>query len=267
MEADPLWQDVHSPVLYRVHGVVLHGIPEVLYPLVTLPPAPHDVRQLVLRQAHGQRSHADQRPGAPLVPKGQLCHFPFAPQRILRIPLFDLFDRDPEHSTGGGLVDPPMRPEHIQPPILPGKPRQHAGLYGGEIGHDEAAPLPRYESGPDQLREQVRHVPVHGPYRIRLPRLHQEPCRVQAFDVVAREVLHLYEPTCEPARPAGPVELQQPADPAVPADTGPHGFVFLHGRLSQLFPDLQHFFHQLLSVLVRQYPGHSGLVQALQLHP
>ena len=70
-------------------GGIVHGIPQVTDALVCLPPAAHDVRELLLGEAHVQGSHGNEGPGAALVAQGQLCHLALLAEGVLRAAFFD----------------------------------------------------------------------------------------------------------------------------------------------------------------------------------
>ena len=64
-----------------------------------------------------------------------------------------LLDRDVVHHGGGLAVDVLATAEGVQDSLLASDPRQDAGLDGGEVGDDEAAPVGGDEGRPDQLGE------------------------------------------------------------------------------------------------------------------
>ena len=103
-------------------GGIVHGIPQVTDALVGLPPAAHDVRELLLGEAHVQGSHGDEGPGAALVAQGQLCHLALLAEGVLRAAFLDELQGDAEHLRGGCLIDFAVGAEHLQPPLLLGQP-------------------------------------------------------------------------------------------------------------------------------------------------
>ena len=77
--------------------------------------------------------------------------------------------------------------------------------------------------------------------------------------------MHLHQPPGPAPGPVGPVELEQPPDPAILADGGLYGVILFGGGLAQLLAYLQHPAHLGAVIVTAQQAGHRVLSQIGQL--
>ncbi len=96
--------------------------------------------------------------------------------------------------------------------------------------------------------------------------LYKLPGRIQAVNIVTRQVLHLHEPSGPSSRTAGPIELQEPAHPAIITQRILHGLVLLHRGLCHLLTYPKHSLYVIGSGFLSQEVCNRLLVQALYLH-
>ena len=258
--------DAHTAALGDdLHSGVVHGIPQVTDALVGLTPAAHDVRQVLLRDAHVQGSHVDECAGAALVAQGQLCHLALLPECILWIALFDELNGHAEHLRGGGLIDFSVGAEHLQPPLLTGQPGDDTGLNGRKVSVNEDMPLRGHKGGADELAEGVRHGAIDQPEGIQLAVLHQLTGQRQRLCVGAGQVLDLHQAACPAPRPVRSIELEQPTDTAIRAHSGLNSVILFGAGLAQLLAYLKHPLDLGAVVLLAQQAGHGVLAEVRKL--
>ena len=205
-------------------------------------PAPrsHQGRQVILGKPHIQSPHGDQRPCRPAVSQAKLRDLPLLPQRGA---LRHFLHRHMEHGSRRSLINLPMGRKHLQPPPLPGKPRQHPCLNGRKIRHHKPAPRLRHKRRPYQFRQHVwRGIIKH--FHILKPALPHKPSRqLQVLNMVLGQILDLHQPPRPSPGPVRPIKLQQTMHPPVRTDRPLHGLIFLHGSLRHQKPEPQKFLH------------------------
>ena len=96
--------------------------------------------------------------------------------------------------------------------------------------------------------------------------LHKRSGRIQAVNIVSWQVLHLHKPSGPSPCTAGPIELQEPAYPAVITQRILHGLVLLHRGLCHLLTYPKHSLYVIGSGFLGQEVSNRLLVQALYLH-
>ena len=164
-----------TTVFHCLPGRGLHGVPELHDSGICIAPPISDIYQLILWCIFWQMSGSDQCGGTPGVAQGQSGRLTILAQGILRVPLLDPLHRNPVKLGCRSLVDLPVGAEHLQHPLLPGKPGHYPGLYGGEVDVNQGAPRGGHERRADELGQGVRHRAEHHPQPGSILALHQIP--------------------------------------------------------------------------------------------
>ena len=226
--------------LHRVVGGAayeggLQRLPEPHDVRVGLAPVPHDLAFLVLGEPQALSAHSLKGGDPSPVAEGEDGDLSLLAQiRVAPV----LLHRHVEHLAGGGAVYVAALPEHVQAPVLSCQPRGDPRLDGAEVADREGLALGGHKGRPDELRYRVRHVAVAELEEVGVALHKGLPCEVKVLDVVLGQVLHLHQPPRPSARPR-PVELKEPVDAPVRADTPLYRLVFLVAGLAQLHPYLK----------------------------
>ena len=140
------------------------------------------------------------------------------------------------------LINFPVRAEHVQHPLFPGKPSDDPRFNRAEISVHEYAVRARHKGCAHQLGQDAGHRPEAPAQRVRNPRACQftRLGKRRAVQVCPGKVLHLHQTASPAACPVRAVVLQQAADTVIPAKPRCHSGVFFDTRLCKLLPEGQY---------------------------